>query len=68
MTLPRNFPGRKHQRRMDALKKLEARWLSLQGMPAQIWRELTALRARVSAGGVHFTKKDRSARGKLRRE
>lgn len=67
MTKPANFPGRKNARRNRALNRLLEKGEDLN--PAR-FSEVAALKARIVDPQVAFntfTKKDRSARGRLSR-
>jgi len=61
MTLTRNFPGRKHQRRLEALARLLVRWdgVPVEKMPTQVYSEIKTLRERVQSPDLSHTKKRR---------
>ncbi len=64
MTKPKNFPGRKHERRIRAFQRMQD-YFPISDLTVH---EMVILQQRIATGGIRFTKKDRSARGKLRRE
>ena len=64
---PRNFPGRKNDRRKRALKRLGS-GISMTGMDAKAIEQralISSIMSDSEARGIR-TKKDRSARGKFR--
>ena len=72
---PKNFPGRVNERRREALARIEAKYGEL--LEDLDWRkkhlnivfEVATLRSLILPSADHIrTKKDRTARGKLRRE
>lgn len=72
MTKPRNFPGRKHERRLDAIERLqenlaktEKEFPSKKNEIAQMRRELNTLISRTKSGGKKLTKKVGTNIGRL---
>lgn len=72
---PKNFPGRVNERRREALARIVAKYGAL--LSNLDWRknhlnivmEVDVLRSLILPSADHIrTKKDRTARGKLRRE
>lgn len=71
MTLPKNFPGRKHQRRVGALERIEIRLNTIPATPVNaakirlLKREQELLEARTRTGGKKSTKKVGSNTGRM---
>lgn len=56
MTIPKNFPGRKHQRRISALKRLLESGRG-NSEDSTVKKEISVLESRIAKGGKKSTKK-----------